>query len=81
MSAYAALLEGALLPLGDRLLGQHMMARLRFLRAPIGSGASWLWHIAKSPSTGRSLDGSPLPQTWEAFQSSPRRRSGAGILT
>ena len=32
MSAYGALLEGALLPLGDRLLGQRMMARLRFLR-------------------------------------------------
>jgi len=32
MSAYAALLEGALLPLGDRLVGQRMMARLRFLR-------------------------------------------------
>ena len=32
MSAYGALLEGVLLPLGDRLVGQHMMARLRFLR-------------------------------------------------
>jgi phenylacetate-CoA ligase len=32
MSAYGALLEGAVLPLGDRLVGQQMMARLRFLR-------------------------------------------------
>jgi phenylacetate-CoA ligase len=32
MSAYAALLEAALLPLGDRVVGQRMTARLRFLR-------------------------------------------------
>lgn len=31
-SPYAALLERALLPVGDRLVGQRMMARLRFLR-------------------------------------------------
>jgi phenylacetate-CoA ligase len=32
MSAYPALLERAVLPIGDRLVGQRMMTRLRFLR-------------------------------------------------
>jgi len=32
MTAYANFLERALLPLGDKVMGQQMMARLRFLR-------------------------------------------------
>lgn len=32
VSAYSAFLENAIFPLGDALLGQNMMARLRFLR-------------------------------------------------